>query len=151
MNERSVLPMLLMASCRSHSSESVSPAQAEELSSAEQIVRLQYDAYNRHDLDAIVDHTRRTFGRTATPIHCYLKGAIHCGPVSGGCFRPLPRFMPILIPAWHSETSWYRRRRRQACPEAKPTPVSSCGKSTMGKLPGSRNWSPPNNRAPRVS
>ena len=54
MNERSVLPMLLMASCRSHSSESVSPAQAEELSSAEQIVRLQYDAYNRHDLDAFV-------------------------------------------------------------------------------------------------
>ena len=54
MNERSVLLMLLMASCRSPSSESVSPAQGEEPSSAEQIVRLQYDAYNRHDLDAFV-------------------------------------------------------------------------------------------------
>jgi hypothetical protein len=54
MMRKSVLLLLLMASCRSHGSDSVSPAQSEGTSAAEQVVRRQYEAYNRHDLDAFV-------------------------------------------------------------------------------------------------
>jgi hypothetical protein len=48
--------ILLLVGCRSHAPETdpVSPTQGEQASAAAQVVRLQYDAYNRHDTEAFV-------------------------------------------------------------------------------------------------
>ena len=54
MRETIVL-MLLAAACRSPSQRpQPSVAAGEQLSAAERVVRMQYDAYNRHDLEAFV-------------------------------------------------------------------------------------------------
>jgi hypothetical protein len=53
MRETIVL-MLLAAACRPPSPRPPSTTAAEQPSAAERVVRLQYDAYNRHDLDAFV-------------------------------------------------------------------------------------------------
>jgi uncharacterized protein (TIGR02246 family) len=54
MRETIVL-MLLTAACRSPSQRpQPSTAAGEQLSAAERVVRMQYDAYNRHDLEAFV-------------------------------------------------------------------------------------------------
>jgi hypothetical protein len=51
-----VLLVLLAAACRPAGPRPQPPTavQAEQLSAAERVVRLQYDAYNRHDLEAFV-------------------------------------------------------------------------------------------------